>query len=175
MALPPMFCEAEKNCIKGLFTLNLLTLQTETQECTSITALDLKLMFLYYLHCCCSVAKSCPTLWDPMSCSTPGFPGLHYLPEFAQTHVHWADDAIQPPHPLSPSSPFALNLSQHQGLLQWASPLHQVAKYWSFSFSTSPSNEYLRLISFRIDWFLLIFYFQNISFIINYRLPKKHR
>ena len=58
------------------------------KECTSITALDLKLMFLYYLHCCCSVAKSCPTLWDPMSCSTPGFPGLHYLPEFAQTHVH---------------------------------------------------------------------------------------
>ena len=56
MTLPPMFCEAEKNCIKGLFTLN-LTLQRETQECTSITALDLKLRFLYYLHCCCSCCQ----------------------------------------------------------------------------------------------------------------------
>ena len=49
---------------------------------------------LYFL-CCCSVTKSCPTLCDPMDCSTPGFPALHYLPEFAQTHVHWVSDAIQ--------------------------------------------------------------------------------
>ena len=59
------------------------------------------------LICCCSVTKSCPTLCDPMDCSTPGLPVLHYLPEFAQVHVHWVDNAIQPSHPLSPSSPFA--------------------------------------------------------------------
>ena len=46
------------------------------------------------IYCCCSVAKSCPTLCDPMDCSTPGFPIFHYLPEFAQTHVHWVIDAI---------------------------------------------------------------------------------
>ena len=63
---------------------------------------------------CCSVTKFCPTLCDPMDCSTPGFPVLHYLLEFAQTHVHWVGDAIQP-HPVSSPSP-ALNLSQHQGL-----------------------------------------------------------
>jgi len=58
--------------------------------------------------CCCSVPESYPTLWDLMDCSVPGFPVLHYLPELVQTHVHWIDDAIQPSHPLSPSSPPAL-------------------------------------------------------------------
>ena len=67
---------------------------------------------------CCSVTKSCPTLCDAMNWSTPVFPVLHYLPEFAQTHVHGVSDAIQSSHPLSPPSPFALNLSQHQGLFQ---------------------------------------------------------
>ena len=66
------------------------------------------------------VAQSCPTLCDPMDCSTPGFPVLLYLPEFAQTHVHWVGDAIQPSHSLLPPSPPALNLSQYQGLFQWA-------------------------------------------------------
>ena len=60
------------------------------------------------VRCCRSVAKSCPTLCDPVDCSTPGFPVLHYLPEFAQTPVHWVSDAIQPFHPLSPPSPPAL-------------------------------------------------------------------
>ena len=69
----------------------------------------------------CSVTKLCLTLWDPpMNCSTPGFSVLHYLPEFAQTHVHWVGDAIQPSHPLSSPSP-AFNLSQHQDLFQWVS------------------------------------------------------
>ena len=71
--------------------------------------------FLFFPpHCRCgwSVAKLCPTLWLT-GCSTPGFPVLHYLLKFAQTHVHWLGDAIQPSHPLSPTSP-ALNLSQHQ-------------------------------------------------------------
>ena len=74
-----------------------------------------------------SVFKLCPTLCDPMDCSTPAFPVLHHLPEFPQTHVHWVTDTIQPSHPLLPASPPALNLSQHQGLLQWVSSLNQVA------------------------------------------------
>ena len=78
--------------------------------------------------CCCSIAKSCPTLCDPMNCSTPGFPIIHYLPEFAETHVHWISDAIQLSHPLLPSSPPALSLSQHQGLFQWIRSSHQGGK-----------------------------------------------
>ena len=66
--------------------------------------------------CCCLVIQSCPTLSDPMPCSTPGFPVFHYFPEFAQTHVHWIGDAIQPSHPLSSPSLPAFNLSQHQCL-----------------------------------------------------------
>ena len=62
----------------------------------------------------CSVTQSCLTLCNPMDYSTPGFLVLHGLPELAQTHDHWVGDAIQPPHPLSPPSPLALNLSQHQ-------------------------------------------------------------
>ena len=100
-----------------------------------------------------SVAQSRPTLCDPMDCSTPGFPVHHQLPEYTQTHVHWVGDAIQPFYPLSSLSPPALNLSQHQGLFKWVSSLDQVAKYWSFCFSISPSNEYSGLMSFRIDWF----------------------
>ena len=97
-----------------------------------------------------SVAQSCPTLFDPMDCSMPGFP-VHQLPELAQTHVHWVGDATQPSHPLLFPSPPAFNLFQHQGLVQWVSSLHQVPKYWSFSFSISPFKEYSGLISFRID------------------------
>ena len=93
-----------------------------------------------------SVAQSCLTLCSPMDCSTPGFPALHNLPESAQTHVCWISDAIQLSHRLSSPSP-AFNLSQHWGVFQWVSSLLQVAKYWSFSFSLSPSNEYSGLIS----------------------------
>ena len=64
---------------------------------------------------CCLVAKLRPTLCDPMNCSIPDFPVLHHLPESAQTHVHGVGDAIQPSHPLLPTSPPALNLSQHLG------------------------------------------------------------
>ena len=91
-------------------------------------------------------------LFATLDCSTPGFPVLHHLPELVQTHVHRVGDAIQQSHPLSSPSPPAFNLSQHQGLFQWVSSLQQVAKYWSFSFSISPSNEYSGLISFRMDW-----------------------
>ena len=78
--------------------------------------------------CCCSVTQSCLTLCDPKDCSTPGFSVLRHLPEFAQTHVHWANDAFQPSHPLSSPSPPASNLSRDQGLFQWVSSLHQVAR-----------------------------------------------
>ena len=108
------------------------------------------------LGCCSSVAQSCPTLYDPTDCNTPGFLVLHYLPEFAQIQVHWVDDAIQPSHPLSTLSPFALNLSQHQCLLQWVNSLHQALKYWSFSLSISPSNEYSRWILFRITGLIFL-------------------
>ena len=81
-----------------------------------------------FLGSCCSVAQSCPTLCNPMDCSTPGFPVLYHLRKLAQIHVHWVSDAIQPSHLLlSPSSP-TFSLSQHQGLFQWVSSSHQVAK-----------------------------------------------
>ena len=97
-----------------------------------------------------SVAQSCPTLHDPMDCSTAGLPVHHQLTEFTQTHVHWVGDAIQPSHLLSPRSLPAL-LSQHQSLCQWVfvtsgKDLEHQAKYWRFSIS--PSNEYSGLISF---------------------------
>ena len=75
-----------------------------------------------------SVTQSCPTLCDPMNCSTPGLPVHHQLPEVTETHIHWVCDAIQPSHPLSSPSPPAFNLSQHQGLFKWVSSSNQVAK-----------------------------------------------
>ena len=107
---------------------------------------------------CCyfSVAQSCPTLCNPMDCSMPGFPVLRHLSEFAQTHVLWVGDAIQPSHPLSSPFPPAFNLSQHQGPFQWVSSSYQVAKVLEFQFSISPSNKYSGLISFRIDWYYLL-------------------
>ena len=103
-----------------------------------------------------SVSRSCPTLCDPMDCSMPGLPIHHQLPEFTHMHVHWVSDAIQPSHPLSSPSPPAFNLSQHQGLFQWVSSSHEVAKVLEFSFSISPSNEYSGLITFRMDWLDLL-------------------
>ena len=79
-----------------------------------------------------SVAQSCPTLCDPMNHSTPGLLVYHQLPEFTQTHVHQVSDAIQPSHPLSSSSPPALNPSQHQSLFQWVNSSHEVAKVLEF-------------------------------------------
>ena len=79
-----------------------------------------------------SVTQSCPTLFDPMNCSTPGLPVHHQLLEFTQTHVHGVGNAIQPSHPLSsPSSP-APNSSQHQGLFQWVNSLSEEAKVLDF-------------------------------------------
>ena len=91
-----------------------------------------------------SVTRLGPTLCDPMNRSTPGLPVHHQLLESTQTHVHWVGDAIQPSHPLSSPSP-ALNLSQHQGLFQWVSSSHQLAKVLEFQplmFSSLLSSHY---------------------------------
>ena len=101
--------------------------------------------------CCCSVAQSCPILCDPMDCSTPGFPVLHHLLEFAQIHVHWVSDAIQPSHPLSSPSPPAFHLSQHQGLFQWVSSSYQVADVLELQLQHQSFQWIFGLISFRID------------------------
>ena len=109
--------------------------------------------------CCCgcySVSKSCPTLCDPMDYSSPGFPVLHHLPELAQTHVCSVSDAIQPSHPLSPPSPPASIFPSFRVFSNEAALCIRWPKYWSFSFSISPSNEYSELISFRMDWFDLL-------------------
>ena len=91
-----------------------------------------------------------------MDCNTPGFPVLHQLVELAQTHIHRVSDAIQPSHPLSSPSPPAFKVSQHQGLFKCLVLHIRWPKYWSFSFSISPSNEYSGLISFRMDWLDLL-------------------
>ena len=83
-----------------------------------------------------SVAQVCPTLCDPINCSTPGLPVHHQLLESTQTHVHWVGNVIQPPNPLSSPSPPALNLSQHQGLFKWVSSSHEVAKVVEFQLPT---------------------------------------
>ena len=103
-----------------------------------------------------SVVQSCLVLCNPMDCSMPGFPVHNQLLELTQIYIHWVGDAIHPAHPLSSPSAPSCNLFQHQGLFQGVSFSHQTAKYWSFSFCISPSNEYLGLISFRMDWWALL-------------------
>ena len=94
----------------------------------------------------CSVAQSCPTLYNSMNCSTPGFPVLHSLPEFAQTHVHLI---LYHPLLLLPSGFPSIRIFSSELAFCIRQP-----KYWSFSIN--PSNEYSGLISFRIDWFDLL-------------------
>ena len=107
---------------------------------------------------CCSVTLQWPVLCNPMDCSTPGFPVLHYLPEFAHTHGHWVNDAIQPSHLLSPllqASVFpSIKVFSNESVLHIRWP-----KYWSFSISisNSPSNEYSVLTFLRIDSFRILF------------------
>ena len=101
-----------------------------------------------------SVAQSRPTLCDPMDCSMPGFPVHHQLPEIALIHVHWVGNDIQPSHLLLLPSPpvFSfIKVFSNESILPIRWP-----KYWSFSFSISPPNEYSGLISFRMDWFDLL-------------------
>ena len=106
-----------------------------------------------------------------MNCSTPGFPILHHFLEFAQSHVHWVGDAIQPSHHLPPSS-FAFSLSQHQCLFQWVSSLHQVAKVLELQLQHSPSNEYSGLISLRTDYFDLLAVQGNLKSLLQHHKSK---
>ena len=103
-----------------------------------------------------SVDQSCLTVCDLMNCSRPGLTIQHQLLEFAQTHVHCIGDVIESSHPLSSLSPTpsifsSIRVSSSESVLHIKWP-----KYWSFSFSISPSNEYSGLISFRIDWLHLL-------------------
>ena len=102
-----------------------------------------------------SVTQSCPTLCDPMNRSTPGLPVHHQLPEFTQTHVLRVSDAIQPSHPpspllLLPPIPPSIRVFSNESTLRMRWP-----KYWSFSFSISPSNEHPGLIFFKTGWISL--------------------
>ena len=99
--------------------------------------LSMKMLISHIGHCFSSVqfistAQSCPILWNPMNCSTPGFPVHHQLLEFTQTHVHIVSDAIQQSHPLSSPFPPAPNPSQHQSLFQWVNSSHEVVKVLEF-------------------------------------------
>ena len=93
-----------------------------------------------------------PNSFNPLDCSTPGFPVHRQLPELAQTHVHRVSDAVQPSHPLLSPSPTTFNISRIRVFSNESALRIRWPKYWSFSFSISPSNEYSGLISFRMDW-----------------------
>ena len=114
--------------IKAIYTLKVMVLSTLGRGLGCYGTWPLKVLQIIYLCCCFSVPKPCPNLCDPIDSSTPVSTVPHHLLEFTQVHVHWIFDAIQLSHPLPPSSPFAFNLSQHQGLFQWVGFSHQVAK-----------------------------------------------
>ena len=104
----------------------------------------------------CSVSQSCPTPWDPMDYSTPGFPIPHHLLEFAQVHIHCIGDDVQAPHPLTPLHllpsifPSIGDFSNELSIHVWWS------KHWSFTFSISPCSQYSGLISLKMGWFDLL-------------------
>ena len=103
-----------------------------------------------------SVIQSCLTLCDPVDCSTPGFPVHHQFLELTQTHVYQDSDAIQPSHPLSPLLLLPSILPSIRVFPNESALLIRWPKYWSFSFSISPSDEYSGLISFGMDWLDLL-------------------
>ena len=103
------------------------------------------------LYFCCSVAKLCPTLCDPVDYSKTGSPILHYLPEFSQIHVHWVGDDIKSSHSLLSPSPPAFSLSQHQGLFQWVGSLHQVAEVLELQLQQQ-SFQWIFRVDFLEDW-----------------------
>ena len=119
-----------------------------------------------------SVTQSCLTLCHPVDCSMSGLPVHHQLSELAQTHVHWVYDAIQPSHPLLSPSPPAFNLSQHQGLFQWVSSSHQVAKVLELQLLDQSFNEYSGLISLRMDWLDLLAVQGTLNSLLQHRNSK---
>ena len=115
-----------------------------------------------------SVTQSCLTLCNPMGCSIPGLPVHHQSPEFTQTHVHWARDAIQASHPLlSPSIIPSIRVFSDESTLHMRWP-----KDWSFSFSISSCNEYPGLIPFRMDWLDLLAVQGTLKSLLQYHSSK---
>ena len=106
---------------------------------------------LYLCSICCSVTQSFPTLCNLMDCRILGFPVLHYLLVFSQTHVHWINDAIQPSHPPFPSSPPALNLFHHQGPFHWVGSSHYMAKVLELQLQHQ-SFQWIFRVYFLYDW-----------------------
>ena len=123
---------------------------------------------------CLILIRKSPTLCDSMDCSTLGLPVHHQLLELAHSHVHWVM-SLQPSRPLSPLSPPALSLSQHQGLFKWVSSLHQVAKVLGASASASllPMNIQDWLPLGLTDWISLLS--KGLWRVISYTTVKKHR
>ena len=109
-----------------------------------------------------AVFQACPTLCDPMDCSTPGFPDLHCLPEFAHTPVHWVSDAIQCCHPLPHPSPPVLNLSQNQGLFQWVGSSHQMAKVLEPQLTLAPGSPLVWIGNFK-EWRVIVYFRFSLS------------
>ena len=120
----------------------------------------------------CSVPQACPTLCDPMDCSTPGFPVHHQFLEPTQTHVHCIGDAIQPSHPLLSPSPPAFNLSQHQGFFQWVGSSHWVAKVLEFQLQHQSFQWIFRTDSFRMDWLDLLAVQGTLKSLLQYHSSK---
>ena len=123
---------------------------------------------------CCSITRSCPAFCDPMNYSKPDFPVLHYLPEFAQTHVHWVSDSH---FHLILCHPLLLLLSIFPSIRVFSSELTlriMWPKYWSFSFSISPPSEYSGLISLRIDC-LISFMSKGLSRVFSSTTVWKHQ
>ena len=121
----------------------------------------------------------CPTLCDPMDCSMPGFPVLHYILKFAQIHVHtwWyhqVNDTIQLFHPLLSPSPPALNLFQHQGLFQWVGSLHQVVKVLEFQLQPQ-SFQWIFNVDLLKDWLIWSPWSKDLSRVFSSNTVGKHQ
>ena len=114
------------------------------------------LSFFFKLFSSVQFTQSCPSFCYPMNCSTPGLPVHHQLSEFTQAHAHWVGNAIQPSHSQSSPSPPAFSLSQHQGLFQWVSSLHQVAKVLEFQLQHQSFQWIFRTNFLRMDWLDLL-------------------
>ena len=127
--------ETKRHLLLGRKAMTNLYSLLKSRDITLVTKVHIVKAMVFAVN---PVAELCPTLWDPMDCSTPDFPVHHQLLELAQTHIHWVGDAIRPTHPLSSPSPPAFNLSQHQGLFKWVSSSHQVAKILKFQLQNQP-------------------------------------
>ena len=114
---------------------------------------------------------SCVRLCNPIDCITPGLLVHYQLLGLTRTHVHWVSDAIQPSHPLSSPSP-TFNLSEHQGLFQWVSSSHQVAKVLEFQLQHQSFQWIFRLISYRMDWLDLLVVQGTLKSLLQYHSSK---